>query len=205
MKIFKPLLSGVLILFFVVSTVSVPLPGQQPSEEEQKMMKRMEAYATPGENHKYLEYFTGKWEVNSKAWMKPGAEPIVSKSDIKGKMILGGRYLKSFYKGTMMGMPFEGIGITAYDNFKKKFINLFLDNMGTGIYKSSGTLDKTGKIRTETGAWDDIMTGGKSKVKMVTKIIDKNKYSFEMFMLNGGPDGKTFKSMEMICTRKQEK
>ena len=205
MKIFKSLLFGGLILFFMVSTAGMPLFGQQPSEEEQKMMEKWKAYATPGENHKYLEYFSGKWEAVTKSWMKPGTEPIINKNDVKSKMILGGRYLKSSYKGTMMGMPFEGIGITGYDNFKKKFISIFMDNTGTGIYEYSGTLDQTGKIRTETGVWDDIGTGGKSRVKMVTKIIDGNTYSFEMFMLNEGPQGDEFKSMEMICKRKQEK
>jgi len=201
MKIFKHLLVSVLVLAFVGSPVTVF--AQQQSEDEQKMMKLWMEYATPGENHKYLEYFVGKWEASAKMWQKPGDEPMVSKNVGKTEMILGGRYLKSYYKGEMMGKPTEGIGLTGYDNFKKKFISIWIDDMGTGIYMTSGTLDETGKVRTETGIWDDVMTGGKSKVKLVSKIIDKNKYSFDMYYTQ--PDGKEFKTMEMIFTRKQEK
>lgn len=201
MKVFKNLSICLLVLFFLSSALNVVLFAQQ-SEEEQKMMKKWMEYATPGENHKYFEYFVGDWEVNVKMWMTPGAEPEVSKGENTSKVILGGRFLKSYYKGTMMGMPFEGISITGYDNFKKEYVTMWIDNAGTGIYQTSGTLDKASKTRTETGLWDDFMTGGKSKVKWVTKIIDDNKYQFDMY----GADpktGKEFKSGQIIYTRKK--
>lgn len=203
MKIIKHLGFSLVVLVFVSLTLNVAIFGQQQpqSEEEQKMMKLWQEYATPGENHKYFEYFVGDWEVNVKMWMKPGAEPEVSKGGNTSKMILGGRFLKSYYTGTMMGMPFEGLSITGYDNFKKQYVTMWLDNAGTGIYQTSGTLDKASKTRTETGLWDDFMTGGKSKVRWTTKIIDDNKYIFEMY----GPDptGKEYKSGEIIYTRKK--
>ncbi|MGD2087236.1 MAG: DUF1579 domain-containing protein [Candidatus Aminicenantes bacterium] len=203
MKVIKNLSVGLLVLFFVSSALNVVVFAQQPqSEEEKEMMKKWMEYATPGENHKYLEYFVGTWETSAKMWMKPGAPPEVSKGVTKSKMMLGGRYLKSYLKGSMMGMPFEGIALTGYDNFKKKFVTIWFDSAGTGFYHASGSLDKTSKTRTETGLWDDIMTGGKSKVKMVTKIIDDNKYQFDMY----GEDpktGKEFKSGEIIYTRKK--
>ena len=203
MKVIKNLSIGLLVLFFVSSALNMVVFAQQPqSEEEKEMMKKWMEYATPGENHKYLEYFVGKWEIISKIRMQPGTEPQVSKGENESKMILGGRYLKSYLKGSMMGMPFEGVALTGYDNFKKKFVTIWFDSMGTGFYETSGTLDKTSKTRTETGLWDDFMTGGKSKVKWETKIIDDNKYQFDMY----GPDpktGKEFKSGEIIYTRKK--
>lgn len=203
MKIIKHLGISLLVLVFVSLTLNVAVFAQQPqSEEEQKMMKKWMEYATPGENHKYFEYFVGDWEVNVKMWTQPGAEPEVSKGDNTAKMILGGRFLKSSYKGMMMGMPFEGLSITGYDNFKKEYVTMWIDNAGTGIYQTSGTLDKASKTRTETGLWDDFMTGGKSKVKWIIKIIDDNNYRFDMY----GPDpktGKEYKSGEIIYTRKK--
>jgi hypothetical protein len=116
-------------------------------------------------------------------------------------MILGGRFLKSHMKGTMMGMPFEGLSITGYDNFKKECVTMWIDNAGTGIYQTSGTMDKASKTRTETGLWDDLMTGGKIKVRWVTKIIDDNKYEFVMYSTDS--TGKEFKSGEIIYIRKK--
>jgi len=203
MKVIKHLGFSLAVLVFMSLALNVRVLAQQPqqSEEEQKMMKLWMEYATPGENHKYFEYFVGDWEVNVKSWMKPGAEPEVSKGDNTSKLILGGRFLMSSYTGTMMGMPFEGLSISGYDNLKKEYVTMWIDNAGTGIYLTSGSLDKASKARTETGIWDDPMTGGKSKVRWVTKIIDDNKYMFEMY--NTDPAGKEFKSGEITYTRKK--
>jgi len=174
---------------------------QQMSEEDQKMMKLWAEYSTPGKYHKYLEYFTGKWELTTKMWMKPGVEPSVEKNECEGKMILGGRFLFFDLKGTMMGMPVEGLMITGYDNYLKKFNTFWIDTTSTGVFPISGELDSTEKIRTETGVWDDFMTGKKFKVRIVTSIIDKDHYLFEMFM--DDESGKEFKSMESHYTRKK--
>ncbi len=199
-KLFIVGLAVIALLNTALSTAG--FAQQQPSEEEQKMMKLWMEYAAPGANHKHLEAFVGDWQVEGKSWMKPGAEPSLSKTDIKAEMILQGRYLKAYYTGNMMGMPYEGVMIVGFDNYKKQFLTLWIDNTGTGFYLTSGTLDQTGKIRTETGEMDDFMTGEKSHVKTVTTIIDQDKYLFEMFMVDIAAK-KEFKSLEMTAARKK--
>jgi len=49
------------------------------------------------------------------------------------EMLLGGRYLREETTGTSMGMPFHGIGLTAYDNAKGEWANVWIDNFGTGL------------------------------------------------------------------------
>ena len=204
MRIIKRLGFSLLVLVFLSSALNVALLAQEKpqSEEEQKMMKLWQEYATPGDNHKFLEYFAGTWETHSTMWMSAGDKPMVSKGETKAKMIFGGRYLKAHYKGLMMGMPFEGLSLSGYDNFLKKFQTIWFDNAGTGFYKTSGTLDKTKKIKIETGLFDDFMSGGKSKVRWVTTIIDDNKYKFEMYAQDY-KTGKEYKNGEIIYTRKK--
>jgi hypothetical protein len=203
MKILKCFVYILSVIIFTGSTLNMVAWAQQPqSEEEQKMMKLWMEYATPGENHKYLEYFVGTWENSVKMWMAPDAPPQVSKGESMSEMMLGGRFLKSYNKGSMMGMSFEGVALTGYDNFKKKFVTIWFDSTGTGFYQTSGSLDTSRKIKIESGIWDDFMTGGKSKVKWVTKIIDDNNYRFDMY--NEDPKtGKEFKSVEIVYTRKK--
>lgn len=197
MSAFKKMMLTLVVCSIVAGGL---LTAQQPSKEEQeKMMKAWQAYMTPGDNHKYLEKFAGEWIAETTMWMYPGTPPDKSKGEVSAKMILGGRYLKSHMKGTMMGMPMEGISITGYDNFQKKFNSMWIDSTGTGFYMSSGKLE--GNVRIETGEWDDITTGGKTHIKMVTKIVDDNKFIFEMYM--SMPDNKEFKSMEVVYTRKK--
>lgn len=199
MRFNKIVFIGLMVLVMAFAAVNVT--AQEMSEEDKKMMAAMQAYGTPGEYHKYLEYFAGDWEQTSKMWMKPGDPPMEGVSTASAKMILGGRYLKTKYKGSAMGMPFEGINITAYNNLQKKFHSFWIDSMGTGFAIAHGQLDKSKKVRTETGEWDDPMTGGTYKAKMVTTVIDDNTFTFEMYMIM--PDGKEFKSMIMTCKRKK--
>lgn len=202
MKMFKVLVVSLLVTLLLGSGLG--LPGQeQQSKEEQEMMKKWMDFSTPGPNHKYLEFFAGEWDAVGKLWMKPGDAPVDSKQEMKAKMLMGGRYLKYSIKGNYMGMPFDGMSITGYDNFEKKFISIWIDNWGTGIYMTEGTLDAAGKIRTETGVWNDILSGGTNNVKMVYKTVDNDTVFYEMYMSGGIYGEKEFKSMEITYTRKK--
>jgi hypothetical protein len=176
--------------------------GPQQSQHDQQ--KAMEAYMkmmATNENHAHLVKFAGEWNVTSKAWMMPGQEPETSQNTAQGEMILGGRFLKMNYKGTMFGQPFEGVQIIGYDNMKKKFITFWIDNSSTAFFLTEGTLDASSKTTTETGLWPDPMTGGNMKVKGITKMISPDEFSYEMYMV--GPDGKEFKSLENRAVRKK--
>jgi hypothetical protein len=148
----------------------------------------------------------GTWEGQVSQWMQPGAEPSKSTSTTVNKTVMDGRYQISTHKGTMGGAPFEGIGTLAYDNAKKVFIQSWVDNMGTGIMTVEGPWDAASKSVTMTGNMVDPSAGtakGTAKemqVKEVFKIIDDNNHIFEMYV--PGSDGKEFKTMEIIYSRK---
>jgi hypothetical protein len=159
--------------------------------------KAMQAYmkmGTPGENHTFLKKFVGDWNISTKAWMQPGAEPSMNQGTCTGEMILDGRFLIEKYKGMMMGQPFEGMQIIGYDNMKQKFVTFWIDNSSTAFYMMDGMLDKAGTTLTDTGMWPDPMTGGTSRVRDVIHMVSPTEYTYEMFMT--GPDGKEFKSLE---------
>jgi hypothetical protein len=173
--------------------------GAGPDMEE--MMKKWEANATPGANHKILEPLVGEWTVEARYWMGgQGGPPSESKGTSKVQWILGGRYLKEEFSGEMMQRPFQGMGITAYDNFRKKYLSTWIDSAGTGIFTSEGTADETGKVLTFLGKMDEPATGQKDKpTKYIVRIISPDKHTFEMHDLSLGDKSKVF---EMTYTRK---
>ena len=187
-----------IFIIIIVLALTFPLISDKKMDEKE-MMKRWMEIATPGSMHKILAEKVGKFTTKGKMWMKPGETPVESKGTAEGRMIIGGRYLKMNYKGDVNGMPFEGESIYAYDNYKKKFISTWLDNMGTGILVSSGTLDKTGKILTEVGEMDDFMTNSMVKYKIVNIKVDSD--TFKMLMYSLYPGKKELKTMEMVYTR----
>lgn len=185
------LLSASVLINFLLLNSS----AQAQSGEEKAWMD----YMTPGAIHQMIAKSDGEWSFDLTMWMKPDAPPTNSTGTTVNKMILGGRYQESVHKSTMMGMPFEGHGLLAYDNAKKIFQSSWVDNMGTGIMNMEGPWDEATKSITFTGKTVDPMTGKDMGVKEIFKIVDDNHHVMEMYMVN---DGKEFKTMEIKFTRK---
>lgn len=164
------------------------------------MTKAWEAYMTPGEMQKWMSSTDGKWDAEFTFWMSPGAPPQGgSSAKMENKTVMGGRYQVSDYKGTMMGMDFEGHGIMAYDNGLKKFINTWIDNTGTGLMYMEGTMDEAKKTITLTGDAVDPVTGKKSPMRQVLTIVDDKHQTLEMY---NSKNGQEYKSMEIRLVKK---
>lgn len=188
---------GLVSILFIALTAS----AQQSPQDQQKAMDAYMKMMATNENHAYLKSFAGEWNVSTKAWMQPGAPPEMSAGSIKSEMILGGRFIRLEFKGTMFGQPFEGFQISGYDNMKKKSITFWIDNSSTAVYLTEGLRDAAGKTTTETGVWPDPLTGGTMAVRSVTRLVGPDEFSYEMYM--AGPDGKEFKSLEYRAVRKK--
>jgi hypothetical protein len=183
--------------------IAVAQQGDKPKEMTPQERAAMEAWmkvATPGEGHKALEPIVGTWDVQMTMWQAPGAPAQVSKGVSEDTWVLGGRFVRESVHSEFNGMPFEGLGYTGYDNFKKQYVGSWMDTMGTMMMTMTGSADSSGKVITATSTMDDVMTGKKITVRQVTRIVDANKHVFEMF----GPDpaGNEFKMMEAVYTRK---
>jgi hypothetical protein len=171
------------------------------SADEAKMAKWKEA-ATPGEAHKRLEPLVGTWSHASTWWESPEAQPQKSQGTTEATWVLGNRFVQQVVRGEMMGQPFEGIGITGYDNVKQEYASVWLDNMSTGIMASSAQFDPATNSLMEQGTFSCPITGEKHmSFRSVLKIADANSHSYEMYMKD--KDGKEFKSMEIQYTRVQ--
>jgi hypothetical protein len=175
----------------------------RPSADMQEMMKKFAEIATPGEAHKHLGQFVGKWDTFTRMWWEgPGKPPAESKGASEIKWIMDGRFLLEESTGQVMGMPYRAMSITGYDNFKKKYVVSYIDNMGTALYTGEGKFDAANKVLTSYGKMDDPMTGEHDKtVKYVISTAGKDKYVFEIFDEVGGPN--EFKAVEITYTRKQ--
>lgn len=159
-------------------------------------------YATPSDMQKMLAKSDGVWAGENTMWMEDGGKPLKNTSVTTNKMIFGGRYQTSEHKGDFMGMPFEGMSITGYDNSKKKFVSTWLDNMGTGLMTMEGDWNASKKAIEFKGKMTDPSRPGKDcDVREVFTFIDDNTQKMEMY----GPDSKTgkeFKTMEIKFSKK---
>ncbi len=165
------------------------------------MMKNWQDYMTPGPVHKMMAKWDGTWNGDVTMWMYPDAPEQKSKSTAVNKMIMNGLYQESTHTGNMMGMPFNGKSIVAYDIHKNEFMSTWIDNMGSGIMVLKGPWDEATKTVTLKGTMTDPGTKGDVAVRETFKIIDDNNQEMEMFTMM--PDGKEFKTMNIKFSRKK--
>lgn len=165
------------------------------------MMKQWKVLSTPGENHRKLGFFVGKWRTESKLWpMGPGTEPTVTTGSSEKKMLLGGRFLEEEFTGELMGMRMTGIGLTGYDNYAKKYLSFWFDDMNTTVTTMEGSFDRDGKVLTMYGKADEWTTGELGKtIKYVTRIVSPESFVFEIHDMSSGEQG--MKVIEVTYTR----
>ncbi|HPN38217.1 MAG TPA: DUF1579 domain-containing protein [Melioribacteraceae bacterium] len=183
-------------IIFVLFVASLSF-GQENISPEQAQKLWME-YMTPGDVHASFAKSVGNWDTEAKSWMDPSGEPVVSKGTAVIEMLLGGRYMQSKYFGTVMGMPFEGMGIDAYDNSTKEYKAIWIDNLGTGIIYMLGKHDPSKNQIEYKGKMVDPVIKGETNIRQVITFIDENTQQIEMY---GEMMGKEFKSMEMIMKK----
>lgn len=168
----------------------------QTAEETEKWME----YMTPADMQKMLAKWDGEWEEAITMWMAPGAPPQEMKATCENKMILDGRYQESHHEGSFMGMPFQGISVTGFDNARKIFVSSWIDNFGTGMMFMEGSWNKDTKSIDLKGTMTDPTSGKPLQIRQVLKAIDDNNQLMQQFTTM---DGKEFKSMEIKLTRKK--
>ncbi len=194
--------AGILSLLLSSAAFSDDKAASKPAAPNQdEMMKAWIAFATPGASHKTLEAMAGSWDVKTTMWMAPGAPPQETRGTSENKMILGGRYLEQHYEGSMMGQPFSGIGVTGFDNYKKKFVSTWVDSMSTAVMVTAGTSDKSGKVITSWGTMNDVSEKRAMKVKTVVTFVDADHHTYDSWHTNAG--GKFVKDLEIHYTRKK--
>jgi len=186
----------------IMLAASVAMAKGKKAEKSMDPQAMMEVYtklAAPGEQHKQLASLAGSWTTKTKEWMEPNKPPVESTGSAEMKILLDGRFLQQELTGQMMGKPFSGIEITAYDNVLKRYVTSWMSTMGTGIFTMEGTASTDGKTITLKGQHAE-PGGGYMKHRAIWKIVDNNTQTFDMYGTH--PGGKEWKMMEMTYTRK---
>lgn len=160
---------------------------------------QMPPMPTPGPEQAILAQDAGTWDAVVEITM-PGAPAMSSKGTEVAAMGCGGMCLITDFSGEMMGAPFKGHGLTAYDATKKKYVGSWSDSMSSGVQMSEATYDAATK--STTGWMEGVDPSGAAvKTKSVSTSIDANHRTMTMFMT--GPDGKDVQTMKITYTRQK--
>lgn len=190
-------------LVALVGTAAVAVQEHQMSESEQKMVEAWVKAATPGAEQARLAKLAGTWDLVVKSWWAPGGPPMEAKGVMTGSMILGGR----FYEAKVLGdvdpshpERFGGVWTMAFDNVTRKWQSTWIDTLSTGISRAEASVGD-GKTVNWTGVASNPMTGKEKTLREVHTFTNDNQWTSETF--ENGPDGKEYKSMEIVFTRRK--
>jgi hypothetical protein len=183
------------------SAGAMPQDMQLPPGMTEADMQACMAAATPGEPHARLAKGAGTWHGTQQLWMGPGMEPMSSTCTSTVSSLMDGRYAKCEVAGEMPGMgPFNGLGLTGFDNVSKKFVASWVDNMGTGIMYGTGDLSGDGKTLTINYTYNCPITQKPTTMRSVETMTGADTMRLEMFARDP-KSGVEYKMMSTEFTR----
>lgn len=193
---------AVAVIVLLAAPVVAQSEGEMPqmSPEEQAMMEAYQAAGALGHEHEMLAESVGEYDMVVRTWMGPGGEVMEESGTAKRHMMLGGRVMVEEVSSTMMGMPFDGYGLSGFDNVTGKYWATWNDSMSTGIMVAEGTCDEMGGTCTFIGTYNDPVTKQETTSRMTIEHTDETTELFTMY--GPGPDGNEMKMMEITYTKK---
>lgn len=169
--------------------------------DEAQMMAAWQAYAKVGPQQQQMLNRCGSWKAVTKMWEYPGSDPTTSTCTAEVYPIMDGRFVVEDFQGQFAwgehSMMLNGRGTLGFNNQTREYQFTWLDNMGTGMQYSTGTMD--GNTLTLTGDKTCCMRGGTVPMKAVTTYYGNDKALLEMYDKN--PDGSWWKNFEITYTR----
>ncbi|MCB9065786.1 MAG: DUF1579 domain-containing protein [Chitinophagales bacterium] len=185
------------LLLLTVTVLFATTSFAQSQEEMAAMQQAWMEFMQPGEVHQLLASYNGKWKAKMTSYM-PDGQSMEMEAAVELSMTMDGRYQKGVYEGEMMGMPFRGVGMTGYNNARKMFENIWIDNTGTGITYSEGKWDARTRTVELKGMMTDAVTKSQHPFRQVVTLTDENTQSMTMYATK---DGKESKMMDISYTR----
>lgn len=174
-------------------------PHKMSPEKMAEMMRKWMEMSKPGPYHERLARRIGKYDTEMTVYGM-GA-PMKSTGEAEIRWLIEGRWMLTESKYSMMGQAARGYAIEGYDNFKKKYVGMWVDSLSTALLTMSGTASRDGRTEAMWGLMDEPMTGEVGKhVKYVTRVISDDRFVFEIHDLAIGGD--RTKVVEIVYTRK---
>ncbi len=132
---------GLCSISAMLTTSAQGSPANQAQANKSKEAKQM------------LKSMVGAWEGTCRTWFRPGE--LADESSVKGeiKPMLGGKFVRHTYEGTMKGKPRTGEETIVFNAMKQKFQVSWFDDfhMNNGILFSEG--EQTDKGFTVSGQY----------------------------------------------------
>lgn len=187
-----------MLLVVVVGLAGSVAPAQNQAPDAAAMMEAYAQATKPGEHHKKLDPLVGEWRTTTRAWVAPGAEPIVTEGKARKSWDLDGRFLREELAGTSPVGPYTGVGYLGFDNASKQYQGVWLSSMSTGMITYTGAMSDDGKTLTARGKEGDPISGATLEFEMTLTIDSPDQHTLAFSYLI---EGEKMKAFEIVHER----
>lgn len=158
----------------------------------------------PDENHGCLEAFVGSWKIRVKSWPGPDTPAQEGDGTAEIRWVLGGRFIEQRQSSRLMGKPTSGIGYVGFDVARRRYVSIWLDDLGTSILQTTGAPDPAHKTIKTRGAIDDAATGEPLKFEEAMTPVSSDEFTYEAWTSPPGVQ-QPRRVMEIVYTRRKER
>ena len=198
---------AVLVVVWAAAAAAAVAPAAPPAAPsspaldaaQQALAAELAKLGQPGPFHEYLKAFAGTWKTTTTLTVDPRLPPTVTTGHAVKRMILGGRFLQEEAQGEAQGQPFASLHLTGYDNFRKQYVAVRMDDRTTSLLIARGVGDEGGRSFSLEGEYDDLRTGRKVHPRIVLHIEGPDKHVLAWYA--AGPDGVEAKLVEVVFER----
>jgi hypothetical protein len=131
-----------LLALTALATHSAAALPQETADGKKDPQAKLEPRSRPGEGQKFLEQFTGDWDVE-KTFHPRNGEPARAKGECRQKMVQGGRFLQSDFTFGSGTAETTGTGLIGFEPETGKFTSVWIDSRQTrmSFRQSEGKFD----------------------------------------------------------------
>jgi hypothetical protein len=197
-------MSGAMALLLALGLIPALSQGMGSDAEEPKEKEPgMEEMDPPGENHKVLARFVGKWTLDMKMWM--GADPTEHSVPAEWTSEMGGRFVRQTYEMKDSPIDHKGILWMGYDNMRRKFREVQFMSISTMMNVYEGDYDADSRKLTMSVTWPMTMQG--KTVEYTTQHIyhfeSDDRITFTVLSKVKGAGDDFIKEVEGVYTRRK--
>ncbi|HEX4955446.1 MAG TPA: DUF1579 family protein [Thermoanaerobaculia bacterium] len=153
--------------------------------------------AATGASHERLGLLTGSWKVEAQYLAQAGSPPAAGVATIEA--LLGGRTIEERLSTQLFGQSYEVLYLLGYDNTRKKYWGIWIDNLTSAATVAEGELRPADGALVLEGSYDDPASGTRHTSR--SELIVESESAFTLTLFDLGADGSARPSLRLRHTR----